>query len=187
MSTDDALRQIVGHMSAAQIPYLLTGSFAAGAHGFLRTTYDFDFVIDPDASTLASFLERLPPERYYVSEVAAREALRGRSMFNVIDQETNWKFDLIVSRRDDFTLNQFDRRELTVVSGVEVWVASAEDVIVSKLVWARTSRSERQLRDVSGVLDAQRPRLDFKYIEDWVERLRVGDLWRQVLDMSPPV
>jgi hypothetical protein len=91
VSTDDALRRIVVHLDAAGIPYFLTGSFAASAHGFLRTTYDFDFVIDPDADSLRAFVQRLPSDEYYVDERAADEALRRRAMFNVVDQATQWK------------------------------------------------------------------------------------------------
>ncbi len=187
MTADDALRRIVARLDAAGIPYFLTGSFAASAHGFLRTTYDFDFVIDPDAESLRRFLDGLPTEDYYVDERTAMDALKRRAMFNVIDQRTQWKFDLIVSRRDDFASNQFDRRDRVPVAGVDVWVASAEDVIVSKLVWARTGSSERQLRDVAGVVAVQGDALDRAYVETWAQRLGVEKLWRKVLDGMPPV
>ena len=175
------------HLDAAGVPYLLTGSFAASAHGFLRTTHDFDFVIDPDSDTLQSFLDRLSPDDYDVDAGAAKDALARRTMFNVIDQATQWKFDLIVSPRDDFALNQFDRRGRVVIAGNEVWVASAEDVVVSKLVWARQGSSERQLRDVGGVVAVQGEALDRAYVETWAKRLGVDDLWRTVLAGLPPV
>ena len=53
---------MVGRFDAAAIPYFLTGSFAASAHGLPRTTYDFDFVIDPDAESLRAFLDGLPTD-----------------------------------------------------------------------------------------------------------------------------
>ena len=186
MTTGDALGRMVAHLDAARIPYLLTGSFAASVHGFLRTTYDFDFVIDPDAASLTAFLARLAPDEYYVDEATAKSALQRRAMFNVIDQATQWKFDLIVSRRDDFALNQFDRRTRAIVAGIEVWVASAEDVVLSKLVWARSGNSERQLRDVGGVVAVQGEALDRTYVEGWAQRLGVEDLWRKVLGALPP-
>jgi hypothetical protein len=73
------------------------------------------------------------------------------------------------------------------VAGVDVWVASAEDVVVSKLVWARGGGSERQLRDVAGVVAVQGDALDRAYIETWAKRLGVDDLWRAVLAGLPPV
>lgn len=177
---------MVERLDAARIPYLLTGSFAASAHGFLRTTYDFDLVLDPDADTLRAFLDRLPPDEYYVDREVALDALRRRAMFNVIDRTTQWKFDLIVSRRDDLALSQFDRRDRAVIADVPVWVSSAEDVIVSKLVWARRAGgSERQLQDVAGVVAVQGPALDRAYVESWAKRLGVEDLWQRVLDGVP--
>ena len=85
MTADDALRRIVARFDAARIPYFLTGSFAASAHGLLRTTYDFDFVIDPDEASLRAFIAGLSPDEYYVDELAAIDALLRRSVFNVID------------------------------------------------------------------------------------------------------
>jgi hypothetical protein len=186
VSTAEALRRIVGRLDAARIPYLVTGSFASSAHGIRRTTFDFDFVVDPDEEPLRAFVRGLPSDEYYVDESTAVDALRRRSMFNVVDQTTQWKFDLIVCKRDEFARSQFDRRVRISVVGVEVWVASAEDVIVSKLQWARAGGSERQLRDVAGVVAVQGDSLDRGYVESWVKRLGVEDLWRQVLDELPP-
>jgi hypothetical protein len=62
---------------------------------------------------------------------------------------------------------------------MEMWVVSAEDLILSKLDWARSSRSEVQLRDVRNVIAAQ-PSLDWPYLEAWAARLSLGDLLREV-------
>jgi hypothetical protein len=72
------------------------------------------------------------------------------------------------------------------VAGGDVWVASAEDVVVSKLPWARAGGSERQLRDVAGVVAVQGDALDRAYVESWTTRLGVDDLWRKVLASLPP-
>jgi hypothetical protein len=181
------LRRIVARLDAAGVPYFVTGSFASSAHGVRRTTLDFDLVIDPDDESLRAFVRDLPPDEYYVDERTAMDALRRRAMFNVVDQVTQWKFDMIVSRRDDFALNQFDRRDRMTVVGVDVWVASAEDIVLSKLQWVRRGGSERQLRDVGGVVAVQGDALDRSYVETWAKRLGVDDLWRDVLDSLPPV
>jgi hypothetical protein len=178
---------MVAHFDAAAIPYFLTGSFAASAHGLLRSTYDFDFVIDPDAESLRRFLDGLPTDDYYVDAAVAINALHRRAMFNVVDQITQWKFDLIVSRRDDLAVNQFDRRDRAKIADVDVWVASAEDVVLSKLQWARAGGSERQLRDVAGVVAVQGDALDRTYVETWAKRLGVEHLWRKVVDGMPPL
>ncbi|MBW2463637.1 MAG: hypothetical protein JRH11_18440 [Deltaproteobacteria bacterium] len=57
-------------------------------------------------------------------------------------------------------------------------VAYTEDVILSKLEWARLSGgSERQMRDVAGVIEAAGGDLDRGYIEHWVDELGVREGW----------
>ncbi|MFT7520872.1 MAG: hypothetical protein ACI9MC_003023, partial [Kiritimatiellia bacterium] len=63
------------------------------------------------------------------------------------------------------------------IQGVSVWIASAEDVIVTKLEWAKRTGSERQLRDVAGILPAKHENLDHVYIQRWVQELRLAEQW----------
>lgn len=57
----------------------------------------------------------------------------------------------------------------------QIWIASAEDIILQKLAWRRNSDLEKQWRDVLGVLKLQGERLDFGYLEQWAQTL---NLWR---------
>jgi hypothetical protein len=59
--------------------------------------------------------------------------------------------------------------------GVDVWVASPEDVVLSKLEWAKDSGSQQQMQDVLGVLQVQYERLDREYLRRWAEELGVAD------------
>lgn len=116
-----------------------------------------------------------------MSREAALEALEHRRQFNVVDFETGWKADLIVRKDRPYSIEEFRRRQPEPVLGTTLFVASAEDVVVSKLEWARRSGgSERQLRDVRGVVLAVGDALDRAYVEQWVAALGVEDLWAQV-------
>ena len=57
-------------------------------------------------------------------------------------------------------------------------VKSAEDVILRKLQWYEEGGrvSERQWKDVLGVLKTQGNRLDAAYLEEWARRLGLFDL-----------
>ncbi|MCG3134163.1 MAG: hypothetical protein HMLKMBBP_01450 [Planctomycetes bacterium] len=186
MSTPRAFHDLADRLDAAGIPWVVTGSVAAAVHGLSRTTVDFDLVIDPSERALTSFLNSLPAESYYVDRGAAIDALRRRSLFNVIDQSDLWKFDLIVSHGDPFARALFARRCRASVGGREAWVASSEDVVVSKLVWAAGTASTRQVADVREVLRIQGARLDRAYVTAWADRLGVGGLWRTVTAGEPP-
>jgi hypothetical protein len=160
---------------------MLAGSFASSYHGQLRTTYDIDLVIAPDRASLLRFIETLPEEDYYVSREAAIDALGRRSQFNVIDLASGWKVDLIIRKNRAFSIAEFERRESAEILGVRLRVASAEDTILAKLEWAKKGGSERQLRDIRGILDVKGESLDRHWIERWLDDLEVRSLWEEVV------
>lgn len=176
------LARIVAALNRAGIPHMVAGSFASTHHGVPRTTQDIDLVIEPQPSTLRAFVAGLSPDAYYVSEEAAVDALRRRGMFNIIDMATGWKVDLIVRKARPFSVEEFARRTPARLLGTEVYIATPEDTILSKLEWSAASGSERQLRDVAGVLAVKRGELDLAYIERWATELGVIVQWRGVLD-----
>lgn len=159
---------------------MLAGSFASTFHGDPRTTNDIDLVIDCDREALDRLLRQLDPRRYYASAEAADEAWRRRGQFNVVLLESGWKIDLILRKERAFSRSEFARRQRAEIAGIEVWVATAEDTIVAKLEWAKAGESERQLRDVAGVLAMRAGDLDREYLERWVRELGLADIWIRV-------
>jgi hypothetical protein len=177
------VRRLVELLESAQIPYMVAGSLASSFHGHPRATNDVDFVIAPTESQLRCFLNILGTG-YYVSEEAALAALRRGSAFNVIDMDTQWKADLRVRSGRPFSLMEFDRRQKAPVLGLDVCVVSAEDVILSKLEWARESGSTQQLDDALGVLQAQQGSLDEAHLMKWAEELGVRDRLIELLEQA---
>ena len=104
-------------------------------------------VIDPDPADLSMFVRLCLEKGYYVDETDARDALRHRSMFNVIDPASGYKLDLIVRKDRPFSRKEFSRRTNTVLPGVEAFMVTPEDAILSKLEWAREGQSEQQYLD----------------------------------------
>ncbi len=178
------LPRIVAKLDAAGVPYMVTGSVASSYHGIPRTTHDVDLVIDPKPTELRAFVLSLPIDEYYSDLDSALEALANRSQFNVIDQETGWKADLILIKQRPFSRTEFDRRTLGSLMGARALVASREDSILSKLEWASKSGSDRQLRDVAGVLSVG-TELDLEYIEHWVAALDLTTYWEQAKGLDP--
>ena len=177
---EDALRRVLELLERHEIPYMLTGSVAASFHGRPRATHDADVVIDPDAERLDAFVDALDAAGFYVDATGARVALDLRRQFNAIDMESATKIDLIVRKDRPFSVAEFERRQrvdLSFAAGVAV--VSPEDAILSKLEWARTSDSERQIRDAANVVEMN-PGLDREYIERWAAALDVIELWRRV-------
>jgi hypothetical protein len=176
------LHRVVHLLDAAGVPFMIAGSFASAAHGLPRTTQDLDVVIDPpNPEALDSLVHSMSPDDYYVDADAARDALRRRSMFNVVDQASGWKVDFIIRKNRAFSRDEFARRMQLSLLGVAVFVASPEDTIVAKLEWSKQSGgSERQRRDIAGILATVGDQLDRAYVERWVSELDVTEEWLEV-------
>src|SRR6266496_3203517 len=159
MTQEALLAHVARSLETAGIPFMVAGSHSSSYYGQPRTTNDLDVVIDPTPEQLDRFLTLLG-DRYYVSPEAAREALQRRSMFNIIDFDEGWKADLIIRKDRPFSAVEFERRQLGNLHGLTVPIASAEDVILTKLEWNKITPSERQLKDALHVALGQWARLD---------------------------
>jgi hypothetical protein len=184
LSTEDIFQRIVRALNSAGIPYMLTGSFASSFHGTPRATQDIDLVIAPTASQLRHLARLLPESEYYISEAAALDALGRRGQFNVIDLATGWKVDLIIRKDRPFSQVEFDRRSPVELFGLQLFIASAEDVLVAKLEWAKAGQSQRQLEDAANLLRVRSDELDRQYIERWAVELGLQDEWARAKGMA---
>ena len=178
------LSAIADRLEAAGIPFMVVGSVAASFHGEPRTTVDIDMVIDPSRESLTRFVEALPREAFYISAEAAQEALTRRTSFNVVEHATGWKVDLLIRKERPFSRSEFDRRFPAPLLGRSTPIATAEDVIVAKLEWAKAGESERQLRDVAGILAASGETLDLDYVANWIAELDLTDQWQRVRELA---
>lgn len=174
---EGAIRRVLRALEGAGVPYMLTGSFASSFHGAPRTTQDVDIVIAPTLGSLQRLVSAFPEDQYYVSREAALQAYGSESLFNVIDLESGWKIDFIVRKSRPFSIEEFERRREADLMGTTLYIASAEDVLLSKLEWAKMAGSERQIRDVAGILRTQGPDIDTRYVERWVDALQLRDEW----------
>ncbi len=138
---------------------------------------DADLVADLDSSRLKSFIEQLR-QSYYVSEEAASEAIRTAGMFNLIHLGSGYKIDIHLAGEDPYEQTKLARaRPVLLTSGESLRVATAEDLILSKLRWYQLGGrvSQRQWTDVIGILLFQ-PQLDRDYLQRWSENLAISDL-----------
>jgi hypothetical protein len=184
MSEREILERLRAKLDAAGIPFMLVGSFASTIYGEPRSTRDIDIVIAPTEKSLAALIAALSPDDYYVSPEAAHEALRRGGMFNVIDHATGWKVDLIIRKDRPFSVEEFERRTVRQLFGLDLPVATVEDTILAKLEWAAAGESAQQLRDVEQMIAVVGKTLDLPYIERWADSLGVGEIWRRLFSSS---
>ncbi len=175
-----AIGPVAAAFDTMRIAYYITGSIAASVHGLARTSLDVDMVAKLKPADTGALAARLK-DAYYLDESAMREAVRGGASFNLIHLETMMKVDVFAPKAAPFAASAFGRRQRHVLDETrtdEFFVASAEDVVLSKLDWyARTGESsQRQWLDVVGVLKVQEGSLDFDYMRQWAAQLGVPDL-----------
>lgn len=179
MTGGDLIRTALRLLDGAGVPFMVTGSQASSYHGEPRATLDLDIVIDPDAAALKRLLAALHAAGFYVDDAAATQALEDRSQFNAIGQDAS-KIDFIVRKDRPFSKSEFDRRLAVDLLGEAGFIATVEDMIVAKLEWAAATDSERQLRDVEGMLELNRARIDRDYLDRWIAALGLGQAWSRI-------
>ena len=182
-SQDDFLKKLINVLGDCSIPYMISGSFGSSYHGRPRATKDIDIVIAPTEKLLLEFVESLG-EDYYVSLEGVRDAFDNNSMFNIIDNLSGWKADFILRKARAFSRQEFEHKAIAEIGGLDVWVTSPEDIILSKLEWSKDSQSERQFGDALGVAVVQWNRLDVDYLRKWAKELQVTDSLEQLLEQA---
>ncbi len=174
-TTTDLFERLIPLLEEAGIPYMVAGSIASSVHGSPRSTQDVDLVIAPDHASLLRLLRSLPHDTYYFSEESALRAFARKGQFNIVDFKTGWKVDFILRKTRPFSTLEFERRQVEVVDGIQIFVARPEDVLISKLEWAQLGSSDRQISDAAGILRVQGQDLDLDYVEHWVGELGLID------------
>ena len=173
----DLLRDVSQRLTSGGVAFMLTGSMAMNYYAQPRMTRDIDLVVKLASQQIDPLISMFEPE-YYVDRHAVARAIAERSMFNLIHNETIIKLDCIVLKSDQYRQQEFARRRLVPLGDFETWIVSREDLILSKLYWARDSKSELQLRDAKNLLTVD---CDMTYLYSNAEELGVKALLMEVL------
>jgi hypothetical protein len=177
--------QVVEALELVGAAYVIGGSLASTIHGVVRTTLDTDIVADLGLQQAQSFADLLAGA-FYLDFDTIRHAIQQRSSFNVIHLATMFKVDVFIPKNRPFDRQQLSRRQSWIAdadSGRTIYVATPEDTILAKLAWYRLGDevSDRQWRDILGVLAVQGDRLDLAYMREWAASLGVSDLLERAL------
>jgi len=184
MSQQELLALVVQTLERCEIPYFVTGSWSSSLQGEPRSTHDLDVVVALTSAQISNLLDAFPADRFYVSERAVQDAIRARTMFNVLNTQTGDKVDFWILTEDPWDQTRLARRVRESVFGTDVDISSPEDTIIAKLRWAKLSGgSQKQMNDARGVFEVQAGSLDTTYIETWSQRLGLTELWHEIRDL----
>lgn len=183
MAPSELLSKVASVLDRLHIEYFVTGSVATMAYSESRMTNDVDIVAALPLAGVQEFCDSFPPDEYYVSAEAARQAIVRQAQFNIIHPASGFKADIIIPSRTDFNKSRFARvRRLQAVPGLDVPFSSPEDAIVMKMQYYKEGQSEKHLRDIAGVLQVNRGAIDLDYIERWAQELDLMVVWKAILE-----
>ena len=185
MTAAEFFGDVVDLLEAGDVAFMVAGSFASSFYGDARTTRDLDLVVEIDEHGVARLASAVDPTRWYLDRQSLLTAAHNRSMCNMIDMTSGWKADLIVRKDRPFSREEFRRRQSVELFDRRVAIATAEDVILTKLEWAAMGTSQRQYEDVAGIIAVHRDALDVDYLRQWAPELGVVDLLASALMHKP--
>ena len=180
---DIALR-VARALDRIGVAYFLGGSLASSLQGEPRATNDIDVVIELSEEQVGAFARALGPD-FEVDEEALRRAARARASDNVFFLPWATKIDLFIVGSAPFDRSELERRRwVEVRPGVGLYVKSAEDSVLRKLLWFQMGgeASSNHWRDVVELLRVGGGTLDASYLASWAPRLGVDKLLGQAQD-----
>ena len=167
---------------------MIGGSLASTLHGMIRTTQDSDIITEMRPEHIQRFISSLQKE-FFIDEEMIADAIQRNSSFNILHRDTMFKVDVFIPSPSPFQKSQLGRAQrqaFELEKEMSAKFASAEDTILSKLEWYRLGgeTSERQWRDILGVLRIRAGELDLQYLKNWAKDLNVADLLERALGQS---
>lgn len=174
----EVLKRVTQRLADYEIHYMVTGSIAMNFYAVPRMTRDIDIVVELGEAEVNRITDAFQ-EDFYIEREALEQAVKFQGMCNLIDISSLIKVDFIIRKDTEYRREEFARRQSVLIEGQEVFFVAPEDLILSKLDWAKESRSEIQLKDVRNIIDAV-PNLDQDYLASWAGRLELEELYREV-------
>jgi hypothetical protein len=180
-----ALIPVVELFERLNIAYHIGGSFASSAHGVPRATADLDLMADISMEHVQALLNELQ-SAYYIEELSVKRAIRNRTEFNLIHNQTIIKIDIFIPKDRAYDREAMQRAVLTPLEAENprnFYIKSSEDIILTKLEWYQSGGcvSENQWRDIAGVIKVRANSLDYHYLNRWAVELGLTDLLTRAL------
>ncbi|MEW6202094.1 MAG: DUF6036 family nucleotidyltransferase [bacterium] len=182
MEPYELLKHLVKVFEELNIPYFITGSIASIFYGEPRFTNDIDVVADISEHHISGLMKLFPENEFYLSEDAIIEAISRKHQFNIIHPSSGLKIDVVISKKDEFDNTRFERiKRIIPIEDTRANFSSPEDVIVMKMRYYKEGESEKHIRDIISMLKISGDIIDKDYIEGWVKRMELDEIWMDIL------
>lgn len=186
MTNDEIVVAVIDALNELGVPYMLTGSLASNVWGIARSTADADFVVQSRSLDLRALAERLGPD-FRLDPQVSFETVTGTNRHVVRARGRRFRVELFLLSNDPHDVARFGRRQPVRVLGHEMYLPTAEDVVISKLRWSQQGKRAKDLADARNVIAVQGDRLDWDYLRDWCRRQGTEALLDDARRSIPPL
>ncbi len=173
------LKDVTDRFEKLEIPYMLSGSMAMVSYAMMRMTNDIDLVIEAKAEDAEKIIKEFESD-YYIPQGRVRDAISRKFMFNLLHSTKIVKVDCVLKKDDEFQKLAFSNRKKITFTTFDVWTISRDDLILSKLNWAKKTRSEMQMRDIASII---RNGYDEEYVNFWAEKSGTKELLKDCIEL----
>lgn len=185
MTPDAAVVAVLAALDAAAIPYMIVGSLASNFHGIPRSTRDADFVVQLSPDSLQRLEQQLAPG-LTLERQGGFEAVTGTLRYLIALADSPFVCELFVLSDDPHDRERFSRRQAATVLTHAAFVATAEDMIVTKLRWAAGAHRSKDRDDIRNILAVQGRGLDWAYLDRWSTAHGTALLLSEIRASVPP-
>jgi len=165
VTSEEVIVAVVDALSAVDVPFMVVGSMATNFYGIPRSTRDADFVIQVPPP-FGALTERLGKSLRLAAQ-ASFEGVTGTVRHRIEARGTSFTVELFELSDDAHDVARFSKRRRVRLFGKDVFLATAEDTIITKLRWALQPGREKDVDDVRSVIAIQGDSLDWTYVEQW--------------------
>lgn len=180
MNSDDAVVQVVRALNSIKMPYMVTGSLASNMYGVSRSTKDADFVLQSGEFDFTAFRNALG-SGFRLDPQMSFETVTATSRYIIHKTEGSpFKIELFFLTDDPHDRIRFERRKSGRFAGEPVWLASPEDVIITKLRWSKQGKRTKDVDDVRNVIEVQSDAIDWAYVHRWCDEHGTRELLERI-------
>lgn len=172
------LKYVVLKLQELNIAYMITGSVAANYYTVPRMTRDIDIVIELNLNDVDKALNAFS-DSFYIDKEMIEEAIKHQTSFNLIHNEMLVKIDFLIKKDTEYRQLEFSRRNIVKLADIMLSITTPEDLIISKLNWAKDSYSRAQIDDVKNIIN-DCANLDLDYLNKWIEKLNLKQIYQEV-------
>jgi hypothetical protein len=186
MTAEELMLAAAAALERCGIPSMLVGAFSASYHGIARSTQDADFVVQVEELPVALLAANLGPD-FRIDPQLRLESFTFGQYYKIERSDSTFVIELFLLRDDPHSQASFQRRILIRYGGSNVYVSTAEDLIVTKLRWSQGGRRPKDIVDARNVLAVKRGLLDMAYIRQWCAEHGTVEALESTLKLIPPL